>query len=107
MLMLHDPVRPKLLCLFFSSLLYIQAYPTVPREKWILQWPGQVVIAGGQMYWTRSVTEAITKGGTYGLQQLEAQNTKELMEEVCEGCVSHSGPGMNAFARLAEPYKAR
>jgi hypothetical protein len=34
------------------------------------------------MYWTRSVTEAITKGGTYGLQQLEAQNTKELMEEV-------------------------
>ncbi|XP_048578532.1 dynein axonemal heavy chain 1-like isoform X2 [Nematostella vectensis] len=37
----------------------LELYPTVPRTEWVLQWPGQVVIAGCQTFWTREVTEAL------------------------------------------------
>lgn len=53
-----------------------QAYPTKPREQWLLDWPGQVVIAVGQVFWTRAVNDAVTSGGTFGLQQLVEANTK-------------------------------
>lgn len=41
-----------------------------------------MVLAIGQVYWTRAVTEAITSGGTFGLTQLVKTNTDELLEEV-------------------------
>ncbi|GFH11504.1 uncharacterized protein HaLaN_07012 [Haematococcus lacustris] len=50
----------------------MKAYATTPREKWLLEWPGQ------------SVLQAIRDGATYGLQQLEVANTRELLEE-CGG----------------------
>ncbi|XP_077458505.1 dynein axonemal heavy chain 1 [Stigmatopora argus] len=37
-------------------------YPEVPREEWVLSWPGQVVIAGCQVYWTSEVSEALEQG---------------------------------------------
>lgn len=33
-----------------------------PREEWVLSWPGQVVIAGCQVYWTAEVSEALEQG---------------------------------------------
>ena len=30
-----------------------------PRTEWVLQWPGQVVIAGCQTHWTKEVSEAL------------------------------------------------
>uniref|UniRef100_A0A3Q2QRM0 Dynein axonemal heavy chain 7 n=1 Tax=Fundulus heteroclitus TaxID=8078 RepID=A0A3Q2QRM0_FUNHE len=30
-----------------------------PRKKWVLQWPGQVVISASSIYWTSEVCEAI------------------------------------------------
>ncbi len=82
----------------------MQAYPTKPREQWILDWPGQVVIAVGQTYWTRAVTEAIATGGTFGLQQLEQQNTKELLEEVRRLGL---GLGLGQVARTASLARER
>eukprot|EP00727_Mastigamoeba_balamuthi_P012891 m51a1_g8224 putative dynein heavy chain axonemal (4742) ;mRNA; r:111319-133683 len=32
------------------------------RMDWIRKWPGQVVLAGNSLFWTRGVTEAIRKG---------------------------------------------
>ena len=32
------------------------------RTEWVLQWPGQVVIAGCQTYWTTEVSEALVEG---------------------------------------------
>lgn len=32
-----------------------------PRTEWVLQWPGQVVIAGCQTQWTREVSEALVE----------------------------------------------
>uniref|UniRef100_A0A8C3I3V3 Dynein axonemal heavy chain 3 n=1 Tax=Chrysemys picta bellii TaxID=8478 RepID=A0A8C3I3V3_CHRPI len=34
----------------------------VPRNKWVLQWPGQVVICVSSIYWTKEVSEAMQSG---------------------------------------------
>ncbi|MEQ2213412.1 Dynein heavy chain 3, axonemal, partial [Xenoophorus captivus] len=34
-------------------------YAEVPRKKWVLQWPGQVVICASSIFWTSEVCEAI------------------------------------------------
>ena len=40
----------------------VEAYLTTPREKWVLEWPGQVVIAASSIYWTEDVNNAIRDG---------------------------------------------
>jgi len=37
----------------------LQEYAETPRPEWVLQWPGQVVIAGCQTYWTSEVSESL------------------------------------------------
>ncbi|XP_066927305.1 dynein axonemal heavy chain 1-like isoform X2 [Clytia hemisphaerica] len=37
----------------------LQAYAEAERTEWVLQWPGQIVIAGCQTYWTTEVSEAL------------------------------------------------
>ncbi|ERE91881.1 dynein heavy chain 1, axonemal-like protein [Cricetulus griseus] len=37
----------------------IKAYPTMLRTEWVLNWPGQVTIAGCQTYWTMEVAQAL------------------------------------------------
>jgi dynein heavy chain len=34
-------------------------YLVRPRTEWVLAWPGQVVICGGQYYWTQAVSKAL------------------------------------------------
>lgn len=36
--------------------------PQEPRVQWVLSWPGQVVIAGCQVFWTTEVSEALELG---------------------------------------------
>lgn len=43
------------------------AYQKTERVKWVLDWPGQVVLAVSSIYWTISVEQAIL-GGKAGLQ---------------------------------------
>ncbi|KAG7256267.1 hypothetical protein CRUP_029317 [Coryphaenoides rupestris] len=40
----------------------LQVYPEQPRTEWVLSWPGQVVIAGCQVFWTAEVSEALERG---------------------------------------------
>ncbi|KAF4023972.1 hypothetical protein G4228_016077 [Cervus hanglu yarkandensis] len=40
----------------------IKAYPMMLRTQWVLNWPGQVTIAGCQTYWTLEVEEALEAG---------------------------------------------
>ncbi|XP_075039903.1 dynein axonemal heavy chain 1 [Mixophyes fleayi] len=53
----------------------IKAYPNTPRSEWVKNWPGQVVIAGCQTFWTKEVSEALEAGSlsTALFPQLEAQ----------------------------------
>ncbi|KAG7240353.1 hypothetical protein INR49_026924, partial [Caranx melampygus] len=40
----------------------LKVYPEHPRSEWVLSWPGQVVIAGCQVFWTTEVSEALEQG---------------------------------------------
>lgn len=37
------------------------AYVETPRTEWVLQWPGQIVIAGCQTHWTKEVSVALVE----------------------------------------------
>ncbi|XP_012645608.2 dynein axonemal heavy chain 3 [Microcebus murinus] len=39
----------------------IEAYVKVPRNQWVLQWPGQVVICVSSIFWTQEVSEALVE----------------------------------------------
>eukprot|EP00794_Sanderia_malayensis_P008808 gene8808-9750_t len=37
----------------------LESYKQEPREKWVQEWPGQIVISVSSIFWTQQVTEAI------------------------------------------------
>ncbi|KAF4707651.1 hypothetical protein FOZ63_029670, partial [Perkinsus olseni] len=45
----------------------IADYPTKPYAEWLALWPGQVVIAVGNIFWTSEVMEALSSEGNAGL----------------------------------------
>jgi dynein heavy chain len=45
------------------------AYASRPRDKWVLEWPGQVVLAVSAVFWTQDVGQAIASGAPGALQQ--------------------------------------
>ena len=40
----------------------VAAYTQDPRRKWVLEWPGQVIIAASTVFWTIDVSSAIENG---------------------------------------------
>ncbi|XP_069062696.1 dynein axonemal heavy chain 1 [Pleurodeles waltl] len=53
----------------------IKVYKQTPRTEWVLNWPGQVTIAGCQTFWTKDVSDALDAGdlSTRLFPQLSAQ----------------------------------
>ncbi|XP_027467991.1 dynein heavy chain 3, axonemal [Zalophus californianus] len=39
----------------------IEAYVQFPRNQWVLQWPGQVVICVSSIFWTKEVSQALVE----------------------------------------------
>ncbi|KXZ55711.1 DHC8 protein [Gonium pectorale] len=56
----------------------VLSYPTVPREQWVLEWPGQVVLVVSAIYWTRDVVAAITSPSATALTECAERNTAQL-----------------------------
>ena len=48
----------------------IQAYKDTPRKRWVIDWPGQVILCVSSIYWTSEVIEAMTQQD--GLQVCDA-----------------------------------
>ena len=60
----------------------IESYATTPREKWILVWPGQLVLGASQVYWTQEVNTSIVEGGSRGLKAYGDKCTQQLLTVV-------------------------
>jgi dynein heavy chain len=56
----------------------ITDYPAQERSKWVLKWPGQLVVNVSQMFWTVEVEEAFSKGGSDGLKAYLGQLNQQL-----------------------------
>ncbi|KAJ8410629.1 hypothetical protein AAFF_G00195330 [Aldrovandia affinis] len=54
----------------------IQAYPKDLRINWVRAWPGQTVLCVSQVYWTKDIHEAISKGQKALDAYLEKNNTQ-------------------------------
>ena len=70
-------------------------YLKTPRKEWVQKWPGQVTLAGSQVYWTKEVSEAIAQKGGNGLKQLH----KHLVQQL-EGLVQLVRTDLPYIARL-------
>uniref|UniRef100_A0A8D2NCT6 Dynein axonemal heavy chain 12 n=1 Tax=Zonotrichia albicollis TaxID=44394 RepID=A0A8D2NCT6_ZONAL len=60
------------------------AYLETERKRWVLEWPGQVVLCVSQMYWTSEVHEVLLHGsqglkGYYDALQLQLNDIVELV----------------------------
>ena len=57
----------------------MKSYDVKPRDEWVLDWPGMVVLVVTAVNWTMGVTNAITDGTT---KQYEEKCTSDLMKIV-------------------------
>jgi len=60
----------------------IDAYPNNPRRKWVLDWPGQVVLNSSQVFWTEQVTDAINNSSIPALKKTLDNQILEIVELV-------------------------
>lgn len=60
----------------------VAAYAGTPRIQWVLEWPGQAVLAVTGIYWTQSVANALESGVPGSLQSFADQNSKDLADIV-------------------------
>ncbi|EDV27935.1 uncharacterized protein TRIADDRAFT_52992 [Trichoplax adhaerens] len=54
----------------------MDSYPQDPRPKWVLDWPGQVVICASSVYWTLEVMAALSQ--QHGLENYLQKCNKQI-----------------------------
>ena len=59
----------------------ITAYPSRKRHRWVMEWPGMVVLVGSGVYWTQMVEAALAQGGKAVVEE-ERRCSEELMRIV-------------------------
>nr|XP_015207526.1 PREDICTED: dynein heavy chain 3, axonemal-like [Lepisosteus oculatus] len=60
--------------------LSLRAHSQSPREKWLLQWPGQVVLTARMIFWTAEVSQVLSQRGS--LQGCLDRSSAQLEEMV-------------------------
>ncbi|XP_064629143.1 dynein axonemal heavy chain 1-like isoform X2 [Lineus longissimus] len=53
-------------------------YKEVPRTKWVVSWPGQVIIVVSQAFWTTEVTEGLAEKDIPGVYAKQLQQLDDL-----------------------------
>ena len=70
----------------------VTGYTQVPRTQWVIEWPGQVVIAASSIYWTADVSNAIVNG------------TLKVSICVCEGFIRCEHPFFLLLPSFPQEY---
>jgi dynein heavy chain len=74
----------------------LKAYVENARDRWVLEWPGQVVICVSQIFWTKEITEILSNGrGPHGLKAYRDICTSQL-----EGIVKLVRGELSPMARM-------
>uniref|UniRef100_A0A8C2VP56 Dynein axonemal heavy chain 3 n=1 Tax=Chinchilla lanigera TaxID=34839 RepID=A0A8C2VP56_CHILA len=60
----------------------IEAYVKVPRNIWVLQWPGQVVICVSSIFWTKEVSVALVENTLQDFLKKSNQQIAQIVELV-------------------------
>lgn len=63
----------------------LTSYETTPRTEWSIQWPGQIVLAISQIYWTKEVEAAIAdheNSGLYEYVKVLEQQIEDIVQLV-------------------------
>ncbi|XP_073915702.1 dynein axonemal heavy chain 3 isoform X2 [Castor canadensis] len=60
----------------------IEAYTMVPRNSWVLQWPGQVVICVSSIFWTKEVSKALAENTLLNFLQKSNDQIAQIVELV-------------------------
>ncbi|XP_047461369.1 dynein axonemal heavy chain 3 [Mugil cephalus] len=60
----------------------VMQYAEMPRKKWVLQWPGQVVICASSIFWTSEVSEAIQTNSLHDYAEKCNAQIAEIVELV-------------------------
>ncbi|XP_066590873.1 dynein axonemal heavy chain 1-like [Prorops nasuta] len=58
----------------------LRVVETTPRKDWVYMWPGQVVLAAGQTYWTAHVEDAIANDTLHKYHRLMLSHMDTLRE---------------------------
>uniref|UniRef100_A0A8C4NS28 Dynein, axonemal, heavy chain 1 n=1 Tax=Dicentrarchus labrax TaxID=13489 RepID=A0A8C4NS28_DICLA len=81
----------------------LKVYPEQPRTEWVLSWPGQVVIAGCQVFWTTEVSEALEQGDLLGdLVQLVRGGLSNMQRAVLSALIVIEVHAKDVAAKLVE-----
>ncbi|XP_052828077.1 dynein axonemal heavy chain 3 [Octopus bimaculoides] len=60
----------------------VESYIQNHRNKWVLMWPGQIVLAASQVHWTAEITKAIEKGSIQQYVEKRQHHIEEIVEIV-------------------------
>ena len=63
----------------------VRAYPDTQRTRWMLDWPGQVVLNGSQVHWTLETEKALSDKGNQGVYDYYEQIKSQLADMVGSG----------------------
>ncbi|XP_041348477.1 dynein heavy chain 3, axonemal-like isoform X2 [Gigantopelta aegis] len=58
------------------------SYPDMPRREWVLEYPGQIVLAASQVHWTGEVTDAICESELMDYLQKSNEQVEEIVAMV-------------------------
>lgn len=55
-------------------------YEVTPKNDWVMKWPGQVLIVGSQIFWTKHVSEALENQGEAGVKKLAGKLRQQIVD---------------------------
>ncbi|CAL8075896.1 unnamed protein product [Calicophoron daubneyi] len=83
----------------------VYAYSETAREKWVLDWPGQVVLCVSCIYWTEEVQESMGKN-TLGTYRVKCDKQIEEIVKLVRGSLT-SGERITLGALIVVDVHAR